>query len=202
LRLALALSALTHLVLAAALESGAPPRNARDVGILPLDVRLELLREAASGADAALDREAPVEAHAAMRDTASSEDARPPASSLTQSAKARDADQQPVLPEVPDATVYEARDLDSYPRPVVPLDFGRVVGLSAGHAFAALRFELIIDELGVVNHVAFVQSVPPGHADERLRGLLAVARFVPAYKDQRAVKSRVVLSINLGTSDP
>lgn len=201
LRIALALSALTHLLFAAALVSEAPHRNARDVGILPIAARLEPLPEVAPSAAVALDREAPVKPHPARRDAATSEDVRYEASPLAPSARARDAVQPLALPQVPDATVYSARDLDSYPRPVVPLDIDRFVDPSAGLPLAALRLELIIDEHGIVNHVAIIQSEPPGYADERLRGLLAAARFVPAYKDRRAVKSRVVLSIDFAISD-
>jgi len=105
------------------------------------------------------------------------------------------------LPQAADSSYYTARDLDRYPRPLAPLDIDRLVDRSAGIPLAALRLELLIDEHGIVNDVAFVQSEPLGYADERLRGLLAAVRFVPAYKDGRAVKSRVVLSINFEISD-
>ena len=200
-RLALALSALTHLLLAAALVSEALHRNAEDVGTFPIAARLGPLVEVTPGTAAAVDREAPVEPHPARRNASTSENVRYEASPLPLSARAPDTVQPLALPQVPDATVYAARDLDSYPRLVVPLDIDRLADRSGGLPLAALRLELIIDEHGIVNHVAFVQSEPPGYADERLLGLLAAARFVPAYKDRRAVKTRLVLSINFEISD-
>jgi len=103
------------------------------------------------------------------------------------------------LPQAADPSYYTARDLDAYPRPIAPLEIDRFAVGNA--ALGRVSFALLIDEHGIVNDVAFVQSEPLGYADERLRGLLAAVRFVPAYKNGRAVKSRVVLSINFETSD-
>jgi len=96
-----------------------------------------------------------------------------------------------VLPEVPDTTVYTAADLDSYPRPIVPLELGRVSGWSG-----QLRLELFIDEHGNVVRVTFPEPVAPGAPEAALRELIAGARFAPARKEGRAVKSRIVLSVN------
>ena len=200
-RLALALSALTHLLLAVALVSEALHRNAEDVGTFPIAARLGPLVEVAPGTAAAVDREASVEPHPARRNASTSENVRYEASPLPPSARARDTVQPLALQQVPDATVYAAPDLDSYPRLIVPLDIEWLADRSGGLPLTALRLELNIDEHGIVNHVAFVQSEPPGYTDERLLELLAAARFVPAYKDRRAVKSRLVLSINFEISD-
>jgi len=201
LRLALALSGLAHLLFAAAMVSEAPPRNGRDVGSHPISARLVPPPDVATGMAIAENQEAPAKSHLARRKDVRAEDARNEASSLVPAATIPDAVQPLAQPQIPDATVYAARDLDSYPRPVVPLNIDRLVDRSPGIPLVVLRLELIIDEQGTVNHAAILQSEPPGYADERLIGLLAAARFVPAYKDQRAVKSRVVLSINFDISD-
>lgn len=192
-RLALGASVFVHLLFAAGLVSETPRGQALPAAATPITARLEP-SPATMSADPVLpgpetppappraiqpapvaDRKRQVVADTGARPT---EDTAPLA-----------------LPQTPDPNYYAARDLDAYPRPVAPLHLDRV---AAGNAAPArIRLALLIDEHGIVNDVAFVQSEPPGYAGERLRGLLAATRFVPAYKDGRAVKSRVVLSVNL-----
>jgi hypothetical protein len=100
------------------------------------------------------------------------------------------------LPLIPDPTVYDVRDLDSYPRPVAPLDVGRYENSETGGS-AAIRFELTIDERGAVSEIVLTGSRAAGTVEADLRSMLAATRFIPARKEGRAVKSRVLLSINL-----
>jgi len=106
-----------------------------------------------------------------------------------------------VLPQAADPNYYTARDLDRYPRPVVPLDIDRFVDRSARIPSAGIRLELIIDEYGIVNDVAFAAPGIPGVLETELRAVIAATRFVPARKDGRAVRSRVLMSINFEISD-
>ena len=90
-----------------------------------------------------------------------------------------------------DPTVYTARELDSLPVPVLPLDISR---LPLAPTATTIRLELLIDEHGTVNDVAMT-----GGAQEReLRASIAATAFVPARKDGRAVRSRIVLSVEPG----
>ena len=100
-----------------------------------------------------------------------------------------------------DPSYYTARDLDSYPRPVVALDINRLADRAARIPNAGITLELIIDEQGIVNHVAFAAPGIPGMLATELRAAIAATRFVPARKDGRAVKSRVLMNINFGTRD-
>ena len=100
-------------------------------------------------------------------------------------------DTQPLaLPQVPDPTYYSARDLDAYPTPVVPLELDRIA--AAGRVALAL----LIDEQGAVNNVAFAGPAAPERLREELRAVLVATRFHPARKDGRAVRSRIVLSVD------
>ena len=96
------------------------------------------------------------------------------------------------MPATPDPNYYPARDLDDYPRPLAPLRIGRPARSSAGE----VRLELLIDERGVVREVVLAGPAEPGAAEEELRATLAATPFMPARKDGRAVKSRVLMSIN------
>ena len=101
------------------------------------------------------------------------------------------------LPQPPDPTVYTARDLDSYPKPLTPLNFDRLADRDAVLAPPEVRLELLIDELGIVGEVAFDGPRLPGSLATQLRAVVTSTRFVPARRNGRAVRSRVMLSVNL-----
>ena len=50
-----------------------------------------------------------------------------------------------------------------------------------------------------MREIAVIEAEPPGPLQEELRSVLAATRFFPGQKDGRAVKSRVVLSVNFGS---
>jgi hypothetical protein len=99
-------------------------------------------------------------------------------------------------PRIADPTVYAAAELDSLPRPVAPLDIGRLRERAPSPS-SDVRLELVIDELGTVSEVAYVRTAAStARVLERdLRDAIAAMPFVPARKDGRAVKSRIVLSV-------
>jgi len=101
------------------------------------------------------------------------------------------------LPFVPDPHYYPARDLDSYPWPLAPLELDRL----PEHPGGQVRLEMLIDEKGVVQEVVFVQPARPGPAEEGLRAALAATHFMPGRRDGRAVKSRVTLRLDFATAD-
>jgi hypothetical protein len=93
-----------------------------------------------------------------------------------------------VAPIRADPTVYTARELDSLPVPVLPLEISR---LPLASTAAAVRLELLIDEHGTVSEITIAGGVP----EPELRAAIAATAFVPARKDGRAVRSRIVLSV-------
>ena len=96
------------------------------------------------------------------------------------------------LPQAADPSYYTARDLDSYPRPLAPFRIDRAAGDRAGE----VRLEILIDERGVVQDIAIAGPAAPARVEEELRAALAATRFLPAQKDGRAVRSRIVLSVS------
>jgi hypothetical protein len=94
-----------------------------------------------------------------------------------------------VVPTRADLTVYTARDLDSLPVPVLPLEISRLP--LASTAAAAVRLELLIDEHGTVSDITISGAIP----EPELRAAIAATAFVPARKDGRAVRSRIVLIV-------
>ncbi len=134
----------------------------------------------------------------AERDLATSNDMRRETAPKATSELERGAAQPPALPQVPDLTVYTARDLDSYPRPVAPLDFGRSAERTARLPLAEIRLELLIDEQGIVGDIAFAEPRLSSQLETQLRAAVTSTRFVPARRNGRAVRSRVLLSVNFG----
>jgi hypothetical protein len=97
-----------------------------------------------------------------------------------------------LLPAPADPTFYGAGDLDSLPVPVAPLDLGRLPGLVST---APVRLELTIDEHGTVHTISIAGSRAGILLEEELRAAIAATVFVPARKNGRAVKSRIVLGV-------
>ena len=91
-----------------------------------------------------------------------------------------------VLPAPVDPTVYTAGELDSLPVPVTPLDLAST---------DPVRLELVIDEQGTVRMVSIIGARAGLLRENELRAALAATAFVPARKDGRAVKSRIVLGV-------
>jgi len=195
LRLALVISASSHLLLVQALAPDAPQRHLQAASTPPLKVWIDRSPAMTAGSPAAVEAEASFDSGRAERPAAVSDAGaagRPPRVAATTSL--------PALPQIPDPTVYTARDLDSYPRPAVPLDTSRMEDPVAGKP-VTVRLELIIDERGVVNDVSIAVPDRVGLAEAEIRDLLAATRFIPARKDGRAVKSRVFLSVSLLAKD-
>jgi protein TonB len=103
----------------------------------------------------------------------------------------------PATPPAPDLNYYLARELDDYPRPLAPLRLDRPAHLGTSE----IRLEILIDEFGVVRDVAVAGLVQPGSVGGGLLAELAATHFMPARKDGRAVRSRIVLSVAFDTTD-
>ena len=94
---------------------------------------------------------------------------------------------------MPDPRYYLARDLDSYPMPLSPLRFGRPAGSSAEDVL----LEILVDERGVVRDVIIAAPGKRSRAGEDVRAMLAATPFLPARKDGRFVRSRLLLRVRL-----
>ena len=91
-----------------------------------------------------------------------------------------------------DPTYYPAGELDAYPQPAQPLELDRLAGAGS------IRLLLLIDEHGIVNDLFPVEAGASTRLDQALRAALVATRFLPAQKDGRAVRSRIVLSVGPG----
>lgn len=198
LRLAVAGSALAHLLGASALAPHTPAGSAGgEWRSAPITVRLDPQVLPASPA-AAMTRHSGAPETKRPRHPPASVAARQPAQRRVSVTPQADQPESIAVPRVADPTVYAARDLDSFPRPLLPMDIGRLWERAGGASGPGVRLELLIDEHGTVNEVRFADAGTAGELERELRATLAAMAFVPARKDGRAVKSRIVVSVNFG----
>lgn len=97
-----------------------------------------------------------------------------------------------VLPPVSDPVYYPARQLDVYPALMQPVSLEHA---NAGVGGRVLLM-LLIDETGQVRELSIVEAGPAGLIESSVRSVFSEARFSPARKDGRAVKSRVLISVD------
>jgi TonB family protein len=105
------------------------------------------------------------------------------------------------LTEGPDLTYYAARQLDVYPTLSSPLDLRYTARAAAAAIAGRALVLLLIDDAGIVNDVALVEAEPAGYFEEEVRRAFGSARFTPAFKGGRAVRSRVLVHVNYGADD-
>lgn len=180
--IALGLSLLVHFLLVGYRGGSAAVHNAATVPA-PLQARLELISEALSlpaVADIPLLTTPVTTAVTSIPQTAVS----PPRVPVTAAAAAASG---------PDLRFYLARELDRYPTPLtaLSLDDGRE---TAGGA----RLWVSIDQTGRVLDVAVIDADPPGEFERLARERVLATRFVPAARDGRPVKSRILLVMRQG----
>jgi protein TonB len=101
----------------------------------------------------------------------------------------------------PDLTYYAARQLDVYPTLSSPLDLRYTAKAAAAGIAGRALVLLLIDDTGAVDEVALVDAEPGGYFEEEVRRAFASARFTPALKGGRAVRSRVLVHVNYGVED-
>ena len=88
----------------------------------------------------------------------------------------------------PDLRFYLARELDQYPTPLTALSLDDGRGIAGG-----ARLWVSIDQAGRVVDVAVIDADPPGEFERLVHERVLATRFVPARRDGRPVKSRILL---------
>jgi len=110
-------------------------------------------------------------------------------------ASVRDDSRAPTLevPALVDPTWYTAKDLDVYPQALAPVDPPYPASIS--DVTGEVTVLLAIDEFGVVQDSSVVTAQPPGYFEQSAIGAFRTARFAPAQRDGRPVRSRVVVKV-------
>jgi protein TonB len=188
---ALAVSAAFHALMAWVLAPALPPQNSAATPASAITARIEpssaLITETGSVSDRSMQFERRQSGHRARATDNRIDPVQSEVHSVTPSIP---------LPPISDATIYGARDLDSYPRPIAPLDMARLEANLDGHPIV-IRLETTIDERGIVKEAVVVGPGVTSRMESEIRAMLAATPFIAARKDGRAVKSRVLLSVSL-----
>lgn len=100
------------------------------------------------------------------------------------------------VPLIRDPVYYPARQLDVYPQPVALIQPKCPEAALARRLNGRVQLLLLIDEFGVVNEASVAEAQPEGVFDDVTVQSFRQARFVPAQKQGRHVKSRVLLRVN------
>ena len=187
----LAASALLHLSFVKAVVVETPSGRAQPAAAATLHVRLEPALPSLALEPAPVPAVArPSRAAAGARSTGSAKDDANPGDAVVSIA----------LRELPDPVYYPAGELDSYPRPVAPLNFGNPAGIAPDGSPGRAQLLLQINEHGTVDRVSIVEVEPRGRFGDELRAALVRTQFIPAFKDGRPVKSRILLSISFAAA--
>ncbi|MFN7086719.1 MAG: energy transducer TonB [Burkholderiales bacterium] len=202
LAVALSVSALVHVWLAAAVRVEAPTRRMPLQVSAAITARLEQPRAIPETTVFPQDENGTARAARAARRHGHGERESVPAAPGTGAAAA--------VPEISgmtsgarrrpsplaDPNYYPARQLDAYPALSQPVNLDYPERAALDKVGGKVLVLLLIDETGGVDEVTIVESAPRGYFEEPVRRAFADARFSPAHKDGRAVKSRVMISVD------
>ena len=111
------------------------------------------------------------------------------------------SDQRPTgssVTDTPDLTYYGARQLDVYPSLASELDLNAGESGVSGSALLLV----LIDATGAVHDVSVVEAELPRHFEAEAKRAFLAARFTPAYRNGRAVRSRLLVQVNYGGERP
>jgi protein TonB len=97
------------------------------------------------------------------------------------------------VPLLVDPAWYEAKDLDSYPQPLAPVQ--PIYPVSASDISGAVTLLLQIDEFGAVSQLSVVTAEPAGYFEEAAARAFQLAQFVPAQREGHPVRSRIVIKV-------
>lgn len=100
------------------------------------------------------------------------------------------------LPPVSDPVYYPARQLDVYPALVQPVSLEYPRHAANDNVGGRVLLMLLIDETGGVRELSIIEAGPARFFENSLRAAFSEARFSPALKDGRAVKSRVLIGVD------
>jgi protein TonB len=106
------------------------------------------------------------------------------------------------LPDPADLVHYPAKDLDVYPQLQSALYPDYPEQARTQKITGTVTLLVLIDEAGRVTGISVVDAVPEGLFEDSAQQALARAAFIPAQRDGRRVRSRVLVSVNYAPDEP
>ncbi|MDP2827675.1 MAG: energy transducer TonB [Sulfuricellaceae bacterium] len=105
------------------------------------------------------------------------------------------------IPLVEDPTFYPALEVDVHPaaqHDIMPIYPDKA---AADKITGSVILSLLLDESGMVKEISVEESSPPGHFDQAALDAFRHARFSPAQKQGRIVKSRMRIKVSFDLVD-
>jgi protein TonB len=99
------------------------------------------------------------------------------------------------VPLLVDLTFYTAKEVDVHPRALIQIDPVYPLDATRRGIAGSVTLTLKLDETGAVQDVQVSDASPPGVFDQSALDAFHKARFAPAQKAGRAVKSLVVIKV-------
>jgi protein TonB len=99
------------------------------------------------------------------------------------------------MPLLADPTWYSAQQLDVYPRALSPLQPEYPEPAAQEGIRGEVTLLLMVDERGAVQEVSVVRALPEGYFEAAAVAAFRIARFKPAQKDGRTVRSRILVKV-------
>jgi periplasmic protein TonB len=100
-----------------------------------------------------------------------------------------------MMPLLADPTWYSAEQLDVYPRAVTGVQPHFPAQAARERIRGEVTLLLKVDERGTVEEATVAQAVPEGYFEAAAVAAFRTARFDPAQKDGRSVRSRLVVRV-------
>lgn len=105
------------------------------------------------------------------------------------------------MPMLADPTWYPAKQLDVYPQLLAPARPHYPEAAAREHLAGVVTLLLMVDENGLVRDAGVAQADPPGYFEEEALAAFREARFAPAARDGRPVRSRILVRVTF-TPEP
>lgn len=99
------------------------------------------------------------------------------------------------IPLMEDLTYYPAKQVDEHPAPLQPVNPEYPDDAAASNIEGEVTLLVLIDERGVVKDVSVVQANPEGYFEASAIAAFRNARFAPAKRAGREVKSRFLVRV-------
>lgn len=99
------------------------------------------------------------------------------------------------VPLIEDPTFYPAKQIDVQPKALAPVNPVFPDKAANDNLSGEATLLLLIDEAGKVRDLAVVDAKPEGYFEESALNAFRNTRWVPAQKDGRIVKSRVMIRV-------
>jgi protein TonB len=105
------------------------------------------------------------------------------------------------IPLLEDPTWYPVKQVDVHPAALYPIKPGYPVKAAEQGVEGNVVLLLLIDEAGGVKEASVAEANPAGIFEESALAAFREARFAPAQKNGRAVKSRVLIRVTYELND-